>query len=70
MYSGLGGVGVTIIDSEGVESTFEDASQLVGELRPEIDWVETLPETVCGTVPQAVQVRVEQSDRERTLECD
>ncbi|RXZ72673.1 hypothetical protein [Agromyces albus] len=70
MYSGLGGVGVTVIDSEGVESSFEDALQLVGELRPEIDWVATLPETVCDAVPDAVRVRVEQSDRERTVECD
>ena len=70
MYSGLGGVGVSVIDREGVESSFEDASQLVGELRPEIDWVATLPESVCVAVPDAVRVRVEQSDRERTVECD
>jgi hypothetical protein len=70
MYSGLGGIGVTVIDGEGVESTFEGASELVGELRPEIDWVATLPEAVCAAVPDAARVRVEQSDRERTVECD
>lgn len=70
MYSGLGGIGVSIIDSDGVESSFEDASRLVGELRPEIDWLTTLPEAVCLEVPDAARVRVEQSDRERTVECD
>jgi hypothetical protein len=70
MYSGLGGIGVTVIDGEGAESAFEDAPQLVGDLRPEIDWLPTLPEAVCDAVPDAVQVRVETSDRERTVECD
>lgn len=70
MYSGLGGVGVSVIDGEGVETAFDDAPQLVGELRPEIDWLPTLPESVCDAVPVAVRVRVEQSDRERTVECD
>ena len=70
MYSGLGGIGVSVIDGEGVETAFDDAPQLVGELRPEINWLPTLPELVCDAVPGAVRVRVEQSDRERTVECD
>jgi hypothetical protein len=70
MYSGIGGIGVTVIDSGGDETAFDDAMQLVGELRPEIDWLPTLPEAVCDAVPDAVQVRVEQTDRKRTVECD
>lgn len=68
MYSGLGGVRVTVTDVDGRDAPF-DAPQLVGELRPEIDWLPALPERVCEALPDAVRVRVEQSDRERTVEC-
>ena len=70
MYSGLGGIVVTIVDDEGVERAFDDAEALVGKLRPELDWLPTLPEAVCEAAPEATAVRVEQSDRERTVECD
>lgn len=70
MYSGLGGITVSIVDDEGVETDFDGAEQLVGKLRPELDWLPTLPEAVCAAAPEAATVRVEQSDRERTVECD
>lgn len=70
MYSGIGGIGVTVVDRAGEEASFDDAPRLVGKLRPEVDWLLTLPEAVCGAVPEAVEVRVEQNDRERTVACD
>lgn len=70
MYSGLGGVAVTVVDGEGDEHAFDTPEELVGKLRPELDWLPTLPETVCEAAPEAASVRVEQSGRERTVECD
>jgi hypothetical protein len=70
MYSGLGGVAVSIVDDEDVATAFDGAELLVGKLRPELDWLPTLPEAVCEAVPEAATVRVEQSGRERTVECD
>ena len=70
MYSGLGGVTVGVVDDEGVEHDFDDADQLVAKLRPDLDWLPTLPEAVCEAAPDAAVVRVEQSGRERTVECD
>jgi hypothetical protein len=70
MYSGLGGVAVSVIDHEGVERYLDSPEQFVGKLRPELDWLPSLPEAVCENVPDAVVVRVEQSGRERAVECD
>ena len=69
MYSGLGGVAVFVVDDEGIERDFAAPEQLVGKLRPELDWLLTLPEAVCEAAPEAASVRVEQSGRERTVEC-
>ncbi|MEV1131949.1 hypothetical protein [Agromyces sp. NPDC049794] len=70
MYSGLGGVTLSVVDSDGVETTFDDTDQLVGKFRPEIDWLPSLPEAVCYAIPHAVRVHAVQADRERTVECD
>jgi hypothetical protein len=70
MYSGLGGVAVSVTDDDGVERDLDSPEQFVGKLRPELDWLPTLPEAVCEAVPEAAVVRVEQSGRERTVECD
>lgn len=69
MYSGHGGVTIVVVNREGVENILDDADKLVGKLRPELDWLSTLPEAVCEAIPEAATVRAEQSGRERTVEC-
>jgi hypothetical protein len=39
MYSGLGGVAVSVTDDDGVERDLDSPEQLVGKLRPELDWL-------------------------------
>ena len=70
MYSGLGGVTVSVINDEGVAEELNDVEQIVGKLRPDIDWLQIVPESVCTAVPDAAGVRVEQAGRERTVECN
>ena len=70
MYSGLGGVTVSVVDDQGDLQEIRDVERIVGKVRPDIDWLPTLPEAVCIAVPDAAQVRVEQSGRERSVECD
>lgn len=70
MYSGLGGVAVTVIDADGDRIEPVDIDQLVGQLRPDIDWLPVLPERLCQKVPGADRVIVEQSARERSIACD
>ena len=70
MYSGLGGVTVSVVNDEGDAEELNDVEQIVGKLRPDIDWLQSLPEAVCTAVPDAAGVRVEQAGRERTVECN
>ncbi|WP_130351918.1 hypothetical protein [Agromyces ramosus] len=70
MFSGLGGARVFVVDDEGAVRELDDVEQTVGKVRPDIDWLPTLPEAVCIAVPEAVEVRVEQSGRERSVVCD
>ena len=70
MYSGLGGVTVSVVDDEGDAEELNDVDQIVGKLRPDIDWSQILPEAVCTAVLDAAGVRVEQAGRERSVECD
>ena len=70
MYSGLGGAAVSVVDDQGDVHELENVEQLVGKVRPDIDWLPTLPEAVCIAVPDAIEVRVEQSGRERSVECE
>lgn len=70
MYSGVGASFTTeVLNEEGSQIQF-DAANIVGKLRPEIDWLTSLPEALCVAVPDAAQARVEQSAGERTIECD
>lgn len=68
MYAARGGVKVVVIDRHGSSHLF-DAEPLVGQLRPEIDWRETLPEQVCAAVNEAAAVRITQFGQDRTFEC-
>ncbi|TYL53188.1 hypothetical protein [Agromyces mariniharenae] len=70
MYSGAGGVAVTIFDADGDPIEPVDIDELVGQLRPDIDWLPVLPERLCQEVPGADRVIVEQSAHERSITCD
>ena len=70
MYSGLGAVTATIIDEDGAEQTITEFDQLVGKYRPDTDWLPLLPEALCESNGDAVEVRVEQSGRVRSVECN
>ena len=59
-----------MINDEGDAEEFNDVEQIVSKLRPEIDWLQSLPEAVCTAVPDAAGVRVEQAGRKRTVECN
>ena len=52
MYSGLGGVTVSVVDGDGDAEKLNDVEQIVGKLRPEIDWLQLLPESVCTAIPR------------------
>ena len=69
MYSGLGAVTATIIDADGMEQTVTDFDKLVGK-SADTDWLPLLPEALCESNGDAVEVRVEQSGRVRSIECD
>ncbi|WP_232499652.1 hypothetical protein [Agromyces humatus] len=69
MYSGLGAVTATVIDVDGREHTVTEFDQLMGKYRPDIDWLPLLPEALCESFIDAVDVRVEQSGRVRSIEC-
>ena len=70
MYSGLGAVTATVIDANGTEQTLTEFGDIVAKYRPDTDWLPLLPEAICETYPDAGGVRVEQSGRTRSIECD
>ena len=57
MYSGLGGVTVSVVDDQGDVHELDHFQKIVGKVRPDIDWLPTLPEAVCVAVTDAVEVR-------------
>lgn len=70
MYSGVGGVAVSVLDGQGDPIEFDHETVVAGEFRPDLFWVERLPEAVCERVPAAAQVTVSQGRETRTVSCD
>lgn len=70
MYSGIGAVSVTAVDDRGEKIPVDVNAELAGLLRPDLDWTGALPERICVASPSAVRVTVEQSGRQRTIQCD
>lgn len=69
MYSGLGGVDITVVDKGGEELEPDLGAVLVAPPRPEIDWTRRLPEALCE-VPGAARVTVARAgENSRTVEC-
>jgi hypothetical protein len=69
MYSGQGLVDVVIQDAHGKEVPFEAGTVIAG-FRPELNWVDHLPEYLCRAVPTAHTVTVVQKGRTSRLICD
>ena len=70
MYSGLGAVIATVVDADGTEQTVTEFDDVLGKYRPDIDWLLLLPQALCESNSDAVEVRVEQSGQVRSMECD
>ena len=70
MYSGLGAVTATIIEADGTERPFSAFDEILAKYRPDTNWLPLLPEGLCTDDPEATSVRVEQSGKVRSIECD
>ncbi|HEY9324276.1 MAG TPA: hypothetical protein VIP50_05045 [Agromyces sp.] len=70
MYSGLGAVTATVIDTEGDERPFVEIDRIAAKYRPDTNWLPLLPEAVCAAEHDVVSVTVEQSGRSRSIRCD
>ena len=70
MYSGLGAVTATVINEDGAVETVTEFGDIVAKYRPDTDWLPLLPEALCESDGDTVEVRVEQSGRIRSIECD
>jgi len=70
MYSGLGAVTATVVDADGTAQTVTEFEQVMAKYRPDTDWLPLLPEALCESYTDGVSVRVEQSGRVRSIECD
>jgi hypothetical protein len=69
MYSAQGQVDVLIEDADGRALAFDSDSTIAG-FRPELNWVDHLPQHLCQVVAGAHVVTVSQKGRERRLTCD
>lgn len=69
MYSALGGTSLEAFNASGKLIDVNLDSLVAGSLRPELDWTEVLPERVCGSIPEAVRVTVEQNGVRRDVQC-
>ena len=69
MYSGQGWTKVRIFDDSGDPIPFDQRAHVAGDLRPEIDWTQRLPEHLCGSVARAARVVVERPEGRRELRC-
>ncbi|WP_139318597.1 hypothetical protein [Kocuria sp. CNJ-770] len=70
MYSAQGGAEVTALDQRGVALDIDLGSMVAGSLRPELNWMQALPDRICQQTPEAMQVIVEQDERKSTVLCD
>lgn len=70
MYSAQGGVEVTALDQRGAALDIDLGSIVAGSLRPELNWMQVLPDEVCQQAPDAVRVIVEQDEHKATVSCD
>lgn len=70
MYSGLGGAQIGALDAKGDAVNIDHKKIVAGGLRPDLLWVQRLPEAVCERVPAAAQVVVTQGSEKRTLSCE
>lgn len=69
MYSGQGGVDITVEGEGGEELDPELGEILAVPLRPEVDWTRRLPDALCE-VPGAMRVTVSRTgENSRTVEC-
>lgn len=70
MYSGQGGVDITVVGEDGEEMEPDLADVLAVPMRPEIDWTVGLPEALCAAEPGAARVTIARTgENSRTLEC-
>lgn len=69
MYSGEGGIDITVEDRHGEELDPPLGDVLAVPLRAELDWTRRLPEALCE-VPGAALVTVSRTgENSRTVEC-
>ena len=68
MYSGLGGLEVTVEDEQGETLEYDPGDVLPVSPRIEIDWTRRLPEALCE-VTGAARVTVERPEATRTVAC-
>lgn len=69
MYSGIGGAMIIAVDGDGDSIELDHEKIVAGGLRPDLPWVERLPEAVCERVPAAAEVTVIQGSEARTVLC-
>ena len=71
MYSGAErAITATIIEADGSERPFSAFDEILAKYRPDTNWLPLLPEGLCTYDPEATSVRVEQSGKVRSIECD
>lgn len=68
MYSGLGGLDITVEDERGEELEYDPADILAVSPRIEIDWTRRLPEALCEATG-AARVTVGRPEATRTVTC-
>ncbi|OLT06683.1 hypothetical protein BJF77_03405 [Kocuria sp. CNJ-770] len=61
---------MTALDQRGVALDIDLGSMVAGSLRPELNWMQALPDRICQQTPEAMQVIVEQDERKSTVLCD
>lgn len=69
MYSGMGDqISVHATDTAGA-TVHIDLDTVAANPRPEIDWTQHLPEYLCATHPDYVNVTVSRDSGQRTASC-
>jgi hypothetical protein len=68
MYSALGTVRMTVLDDDGHRLRV-DPDLFAGIVRPELSWLDALPDYLCKHVPDAATVEVSQNGDTRRATC-